>query len=64
METGSHGLGGRRTFDRFMRAETWKGAVDEALRQALTNLDQFPLPPAKRPSFWAAVGPVFSFTRP
>jgi len=44
METGSHGLGGRRTFDRFMRAETWKGAVDEALRQALTNLESIPAP--------------------
>ncbi|MCB2100137.1 MAG: metalloprotease TldD, partial [Rhodobacterales bacterium] len=44
MESGSHGTGGRVAYDRFLEAETWQGAVDEALRQALVNLDSEPAP--------------------
>jgi TldD protein len=43
-ETGSHGMGGREGFERFVTAETWQGAVDEALRQALVNLGAVPAP--------------------
>jgi len=43
-ETGSHGLGGRFAYDRLADATTWKGAVDEALRQAVVNLDSVPAP--------------------
>ena len=43
-ESGSHGLGGRITYDGFLTPETWKGAVDEALRQALVNLDSVAAP--------------------
>jgi TldD protein len=43
-ETGSFGLGGRFGYDRIAGPETWRGAVDEALRQALVNLDSRPAP--------------------
>jgi len=44
METGSHGMGGRVTYDGLMEASAWQGAVDEALRQALVNLDSISAP--------------------
>ena len=44
METGSHGTGGRVTFERFMEPENWKAGADEALRQALVNLEAVPAP--------------------
>jgi TldD protein len=43
-ESGSHGLGGRETYDRLLSPETWKAAVDEALRQALLKLDAVAAP--------------------
>jgi TldD protein len=36
METGSHGAGGRVTYEHYLDPENWKAQVDEALRQALT----------------------------
>jgi TldD protein len=43
-ESGTHGLGGREGYDRMLAPETWKDAVDEALRQALLKLDAVPAP--------------------
>ena len=43
-ETGSHGMGGREGFERFVTAESWQGAVDEAIRQGLVNLSAVPAP--------------------
>jgi TldD protein len=43
-ETGSHGMGGRKAFGEFITEESWKFAADEALRQALVNLDAIPAP--------------------
>jgi TldD protein len=43
-ESGSHGFGGRESFARFITAEAWRGAVDDAIRQALVNLDAVPAP--------------------
>ena len=43
-ETGSYGTGGRFSYDKVTDAATWRGAVDEALRQALVNLDSVPAP--------------------
>jgi TldD protein len=43
-ETGSHGMGGRVTYDGVIEEKAWKGAVDEALRQSLLNLDSVPAP--------------------
>jgi len=44
METGSYGTGGRVLYDEYLQPETWKKAVDEALRQSLVNLDSVPAP--------------------
>jgi TldD protein len=44
MESGSHGLGGRVDYSGVVDEATWKGAVDEALRQALVNLESVPAP--------------------
>jgi TldD protein len=43
-ESGTHGLGGRETYDRLMSPQTWREAVDEALRQAVLKLDAVPAP--------------------
>jgi TldD protein len=43
-ETGSDGYGGREGYERFITAETWQGAVDNAVRQALINLEAVPAP--------------------
>jgi TldD protein len=43
-EVGGHGYGGREGYARLIEAEAWKGAVDEAVRQALTNLEAVPAP--------------------
>jgi TldD protein len=43
-ETGSHGYGGREVYQRFVEAVAWRGAVDDAVRQALVNLESVPAP--------------------
>jgi TldD protein len=43
-ESGSYGFGGREGFQRFVAPDAWQGAVDEAVRQALINLDAVPAP--------------------
>ena len=43
-ETGSYGYGGREGFDRFIKTESWQHAVDDAVRQALVNLEAVPAP--------------------
>jgi TldD protein len=43
-ETGSFGTGGRFSYERMVAPETWRAAVDEALRQALVNLESIPAP--------------------
>jgi TldD protein len=44
MESGSFGTGGRVTYGEFLKTESWQGAVDEALRQALVNLEAVEAP--------------------
>ncbi len=48
-ETGSFGTGGRFGFDRLTTPEVWRAAVDEALRQAVLNLDSRPAPAGEMP---------------
>lgn len=48
-ETGSYGTGGRLAYDFVTQEATWRGAVDEALRQALVNLDSRPAPAGEMP---------------
>jgi TldD protein len=43
-ESGSHGYGGREGYERFVVTEDWHGAVDQAVRQALVNLQSVPAP--------------------
>ena len=43
-ETGSYGAGGREGFGEFVAETSWQHAVDEALRQALVNLEAIPAP--------------------
>ena len=43
-ETGSSGAGGRTLYDLYLDPKQWQAQVDEALRQALVNLDSVPAP--------------------
>jgi len=43
-ESGYSGAGGRASFDAWIRPDAWQGQVDEALRQALVNLDAVACP--------------------
>ncbi len=43
-ESGSYGCGGRESYERFITPDAWRSAVDEAVRQALVNLDAVPAP--------------------
>ena len=43
-ESGSHGVGGREGYSAWIRPDQWQAQVDEALRQALVNLDSVPAP--------------------
>ncbi|NWG25952.1 MAG: metalloprotease TldD [Pseudorhodoplanes sp.] len=43
-ETGSHGFGGREGYERFIEAASWRSAVDEAVRQAMVNLESVAAP--------------------
>jgi len=44
MESGSNGAGGRALYDQWVTAENWQRIADEALRQAIVNLDSVPAP--------------------
>lgn len=44
MESGSHGSGGRSNYDLYVTEDRWQGAVDEAIRQAVVNLDSVAAP--------------------
>ncbi len=46
-ESGSHGGGGRGTYETYLASGYWHDAVDEALRQALVNLSSVPAPAAR-----------------
>jgi TldD protein len=48
-ETGSFGTGGRFSYDRVIDAAVWRGAVEEALRQALVNLESVAAPAGEMP---------------
>lgn len=44
MERGSYGAGGRTSYLHYTSPEKWRKSADEALRQALVNLDAVPAP--------------------
>jgi TldD protein len=43
-ESGSYGYGGREGYQRFIAAGAWRDAADDAVRQALLNLEAVPAP--------------------
>ena len=43
-ESGSHGYGGRETYERLIETHAWHDAADDAVRQALVNLASVPAP--------------------
>jgi TldD protein len=43
-ESGSYGYGGREGYARFIEGDSWRHAADEAVRQALLNLESIPAP--------------------
>ena len=43
-ESGSHGVGGRTAYDIYVQPDKWQAQVDEALRQAIVNLESRPAP--------------------
>jgi len=49
MESGSYGIGGRTTYDRHVERNNWQAVADEALRQALVNLESVPAPAGEVP---------------
>ena len=53
-ETGSFGTGGRTTYDRLLEPATWNRAIDEALAQALVNLESVDAPAGE---FTVLLGP-------
>ncbi|WP_239804986.1 metalloprotease TldD [Croceicoccus hydrothermalis] len=46
-ETGSFGIGGRRLYDDLFEPPTWNRAIDEALHQALVNMESVAAPAGK-----------------
>ena len=49
MEAGYDGAGGRAAYDGWLEPANWRGQVDEALRQALVNLESVPAPAGEMP---------------
>ena len=43
-ETGVYGIGGRQSYDSYLKDENWKNVCDEALRIATVNLESKPAP--------------------
>jgi TldD protein len=48
-ESGSFGMGGRYLYEGLMKPETWNRAIDEALNQALVNLESVAAPAGELP---------------
>lgn len=59
MESGSSGAGGRVAYTDYLTESSWKKLADEALRQALVNLEAIPAPAGEMPvvlgSGWCGV---------
>lgn len=49
MESGSFGAGGRVSYSNYLEEANWQPQADEALRQALVNLDSRPAPAGEMP---------------
>jgi TldD protein len=62
-ETGSSGAGGRAGFETWITPDRWQAQVDEALRQALVNLDSVPAPAGEMDVVSPTVGRACCCTR-
>ncbi|MGE0736093.1 MAG: metalloprotease TldD [Alphaproteobacteria bacterium] len=49
MESGSAGVGGRAAYDAWIQPDKWQAQVEEAMRQALVNLNASPAPAGEMP---------------
>ena len=49
MESGSYGVGGRTGYHAYIDPESWRPQIEEALRQALVNLESVPAPAGEMP---------------
>ena len=49
METGTYGAGGRVDYAYYLEPSTWKGFIDDAIRQALVNLESVAAPAGEMP---------------
>ena len=49
MESGSYGFGGRVTYDGMIHPDDWRHGADQAIREALVNLDSIPAPAGEMP---------------
>jgi TldD protein len=49
MESGSTGAGGRMGYARYIAQDNWQAMADDALRQALVNLESVPAPAGEMP---------------
>ena len=49
MEAGSYGVGGRLSYTGFIQSDKWQAQVDEALRQALVNIEAVDTPAGEMP---------------
>ena len=49
LEAGSYGTGGRETYESYINSDTWQMAVEEALRQAIVNLESVSAPAGEMP---------------
>ena len=48
-ESGVYGIGGRQSYDAYLKDDNWKNVCDEALRIASVNLDSKPAPAGEMP---------------
>ena len=62
-EAGSYGYGGREGFSRFLET-AWQGAADDAVRQALINLEAVPAPAGEMEVVLGPAGPASRCTKP
>jgi TldD protein len=56
-ESGSYGFGGREGYQRLIEPQAWQRAIDEAIRQALVNLQAVPAPAGEMDVVLGSGGP-------
>ena len=62
-DSGNHGAGGRTGYAAYLETDHWQAAVDEALRQALVNLESVPAPAGEMTVVLGPAGREFCCTK-